>query len=504
MAGLDASLGALGATGTPSGFGAHGGLETALAANTPGSQISHVVVALPSYSVGESLLAHYGDRLLALEHRYLLSLLLTHRLPAVEVVFVGSVAPAAEVVDYYRSLGPDPDGFAARTHVVALDDTSARCVADKLLDRPELVDQLRRLIGGRPALLEPWHVTEHEMTLADRLGVPVNGMSPHLRTLGFKSTGRRLFQEVGVPVPRGVEDVRSIDDVLEAVTTLQQLPHGPAAVVVKHDDSGAGDGNTIVAIKGEEGEPLDAAEVRATLEGLPDWYLADLRLGGVVEELLVGDAVTSPSAQVDLLPGGHARVIATHEQLLGGPHGQVFLGCRFPADAAYASELARYAEAIGVRLAQAGVLGRIAVDFVAVRDQAGRWSVHAVEVNLRKGGTSHPYTALRNLVPGRYDEARGAWVAYLDDRDRTYVCTDNLVDPTWLGLASGAVIEAVRAAGLAFDYRTGTGVVLHMLAGLAVDGRFGVVAIGYDPAHADELFGRTRDVVHALAAQLPG
>jgi hypothetical protein len=34
-----------------------------------------------------------------------------------------------------------------------------------------------------------------------------------------------------------------------------------------------------------------------------------------------------------------------------------------------------------------------------------------LEVNLRKGGTTHPYTVLRNLVPGRYDSEHGRWLA---------------------------------------------------------------------------------------------
>ncbi len=46
-------------------------LGAALAANTAGSDVDHVMVALPSYSVSESLMSHYGDRVAALEHRYL-------------------------------------------------------------------------------------------------------------------------------------------------------------------------------------------------------------------------------------------------------------------------------------------------------------------------------------------------------------------------------------------------------------------------------------------------
>ena len=39
--------------------------------NRPGSSVEHVVVVLPSFSMGESLLSHYATRIPALEHRYL-------------------------------------------------------------------------------------------------------------------------------------------------------------------------------------------------------------------------------------------------------------------------------------------------------------------------------------------------------------------------------------------------------------------------------------------------
>jgi hypothetical protein len=74
-------------------------LGPALAANTPGSGTSHVVVALPSYSLGESLLSHYADRIPALEHRYLLGGLMVHLIAHCEMVYLCSVAPTAEVVE---------------------------------------------------------------------------------------------------------------------------------------------------------------------------------------------------------------------------------------------------------------------------------------------------------------------------------------------------------------------------------------------------------------------
>lgn len=42
--------------------------------NKPGIGVDHVLVALPSFSIGESLLSHYAARIPALEHRYLVAL----------------------------------------------------------------------------------------------------------------------------------------------------------------------------------------------------------------------------------------------------------------------------------------------------------------------------------------------------------------------------------------------------------------------------------------------
>jgi hypothetical protein len=126
--------------------------------------------------------------------------------------------------------------------------------------------------------------------------------------------------------------------------------------------------------------------------------------------------------------------------------------------------------------------------------------VFAIEVNLRKGGTTHPYTALRHLVPGRYDHASGDWVADSDGVVRCYAATDNLLDPAWLGLAPDLAIEAVAAAGLEFDPMRGTGVILHMLSGLAVDGRCGLTAIGTSTQEAQRLEEGARAAIDAASA----
>ena len=60
------------------------------------------------------------------------------------------------------------------------------------------------------------------------------------------------------------------------------------------------------------------------------------------------------------------------------------------------------------------------------------------------------------------------------------------------------VIRAVSDAGLQFDRRSGTGVVLHMLSCLAIDGRLGLTAIGLSPDHARSLYDDTARTIATL------
>ncbi|WP_392543625.1 peptide ligase PGM1-related protein [Oryzobacter telluris] len=477
-------------------------LDEALRANSPGSSVEHVVVALPSFSMGETLLSHYAPRLAALEHRYLLASVLTGRIPGAHFVLVTSGEPGPAVLDYYARLArPDrPHEARRRLSCVVVPDPSPRGVSAKLLDRPDLLAGLRDLVGGRPVLVEPWNVTADEVEVARALGAPLNGTHPALWPLGFKSSGRRLFVEAGVPVPCGVEDVHDVVEVAAAIASMRRTRPHLDRVVVKQDNSGAGDGNWVMPTRDGQGCRVPPERLRTdALADLPDWFTRDLAAGGVVEELVAGQRVTSPSAQVDLRPDGEVRLLSTHEQVLGGDNGQVFTGCRFPADPAYAAVVGRHALAVARRVAREGALGRVAVDFVAVRRRR-TWAVYGLELNLRKGGTTHPFAALRHLVPGSYDPDPGRWVADADGRPRCYRSSDAVLDAAWLGLDPAHVIEGLGAAGLAFDHATGTGIVLHSLSSLAVDGRVGVTAIGRSVAEAEDLFEALPVAVHGLTA----
>src|SRR5262249_59543415 len=127
----------------------------------------------------------------------------------------------------------------------------------KLLERPRLLDRVRRLvIDPRLAVLLPFVIREPEAELALRLQVPVYGSPPRLWALGSKSNARRMFREEGVPVPAGVEDVASRADLRAALASLQAERPGLTSAIVKLNQGVSGLGNATVRL-GRDG--LDAA-----------------------------------------------------------------------------------------------------------------------------------------------------------------------------------------------------------------------------------------------------
>jgi len=200
----------------------------------------------------------------------------------------------------------------------------------------------------------------------------------------------------------------------------------------------------------------------------------------------------SPSVQLRARPDGSVELLSTHDQLLGGASGQSYLGCLFPADPAYSRLISEPAQRIGERLAAAGALGRFAIDFVVVKDQTGAWSAYAIELNLRKGGTTHPFLTLQFLTDGSYDEATGKFLTR-QGVEKHLVATDHLEADDLRALSVDDLFDAVARLGLHFDQSSQTGVVFHMISSLSECGRVGMTAVGDSPEQAMTLYDQAQD-----------
>jgi pheganomycin biosynthesis PGM1-like protein/ATP-grasp domain-containing protein len=408
------------------------------------------------------------------EERLLFTLLLLAD-PGRRLVYVTSAPVEREIVDYYLSFLPDPRGAARRLHMVALDDVEPRSLTEKLLGRPDVLARVRALVGeASDALLLTFNVTRYEQALTERLGVPLFGPRSDLIRLGSKTGSRRTARAAGVRVLAGSEDLWSVHDVAQAVDDRRSA--GAGAVVVKLNNGFSGQGNAIIRLDpGRPGRDGWRTEFCAEEESWPTFGAKIATEGAVVEELVTSDRVASPSAQVSVAPDGDIQVVSTHDQILGGPSNQVYLGCRFPARPEYRLRIQQAAAAVAGVLQRSGVIGAFGVDFfVDPQDEGGR--IWVVEINLRMGGTTHPYWMTRMITGASYDPASGE--LRVGGEGKCYVATDNLKAERLVGTSPAEVIESVAAAGLAWEPARRTGVALHLLGALRGHGKMGVTCIG--------------------------
>ncbi|MEZ0448557.1 peptide ligase PGM1-related protein [Cellulomonas sp. ICMP 17802] len=461
------------------------------------------VVVVPSVAV-DAKAAGSAGLVQAFEERFLFLLLLL-RQPLLRMTYVTSTPIKDSIIEYYLALLPGviPSHARARLTLVSVDDATLRPLNEKLLDRPRLVESIAAAIPNRERChLIAYSTTERERDLALHLGIPMYGSDPRLADLGSKTGCRRLFAQEGVQHPFGAEDLHSREDVVDAILALLAARPTSRQVIVKLNEGASGSGNALVDLAGA----ASPAEVRDRVEALElesptlsrAEYWERFAGGGVVEERVTGTELRSPSVQLRVLPDGTVELLSTHDQLLGGPSGQRYLGCTFPADPAYSRLISDPAQTIGRRLAREGVLGRFAVDFVVVRDETGAWEAHAIELNLRKGGTTHPFLTLQFLTDGRYDGPSGRYLTSTG-AEKHLVATDHLEAPELRALRVGDLFDVVARHGLHFDQSRQTGVVFHMISCLTELGRVGLTAVGDTPEQAMELYERAQEVLLAEA-----
>jgi hypothetical protein len=460
---------------------------------TDRGQGKHTVVVIPSLSLDlgfdPSTIRLYEERML-----FMLFLL---REPEIDLVFVTSEPVRPEVVDYYLQLIPGIviSNARRRLKLVCAEDSSPAPLSRKLLERPHLLREIRSRIGNPENVhIVPYNTTELERELALRLDVPMYAADPRFVGLGTKTGCRRLFAEEGIRHPEGSEDLHSLDEVVSAILAVRSLRPNAKKVVAKLNEGASGLGNLVIDLPAADIADASSA-VRERLlhqasqisESAESLDARIKREGAVVEEFVSGSRSESPSAQLRVTPLGEVELLSTHDQILGGEEGQSYIGAVFPANPEYSRLISKDAMKIGQRLAREGILGRFAVDFVVILNEAGHWESYAIEVNLRKGGTTAPFLILQYLTDGYYDVDQGVFLTAEKDR-RYYVASDHVESESYRLLTIGQLFDIVSTCGLHFNHAERTGVVMHMISGIGELGRVGITAIGRSPEHARQLF----------------
>jgi hypothetical protein len=466
-------------------------------------QTPRTVVVIPSLSLDPIELRkirgvrHYEERMLCL--------LMLLRLPNTNVVYVTSKPIHPSIIDYYIHLLPGVPGRHARNrlNLFDCDDESPDPLTQKILERPRLLRRISDAIPDKAsAHITCFNATHLERSLAVQLGIPLYASDPDLNHLGDKSHGRELFGRIGIDYPAGAEHLRDEDDVVGALAELRGRDPSLQRSVVKLNESFSGEGNAVFNYRDAPiGAGLESWVRRNIFERLSfeaegeSWepYMAKYReMGGIVEEYLEGDKA-SPSVQCRIDPAGGHQIVSSHDQVLGGRTGQVFLGCTFPAHPDYRNEIHGVADLVAAELAEAGVIGRFSVDFVSVREAEG-WKHYALEMNLRKGGTTLPYLMLKFLTGGVYDAVTGIYTTPTGQA-RYYHASDNVEKDQYRGLTPDDLIDITVQNELHFRSHRQQGVVFHLIGALSEFGKLGVVGIGHSPERATQLYQETVEVL---------
>jgi len=453
-------------------------------------------------------------------HLYLL------RNPKLRVVFCTSQHVPEELVDYY--LGYLPNGVTVanarkRLLMLACNDQRAFSVTEKLLQRDKAVTRMRKFIDPTKAYMTCFNTTDSEVELAERMNVLLLGNGTDVAFWGTKAGNRQIFKEAGVQHPDGsYESAFDPQSLANGVVALWKRHPTIKKIMVKLNESFSGEGNAILratpALREVVVGPSKEQAVRAVVLALEttleyvaacetwEHYSSQItKLGAICEAFVEGsaEAKTSPSCQAYIGPGGDVQVFATHEQWLNG---QIYLGCYFPANLAYASDLIKQAELIGKHLGKHKVVGYIAVDFVSVLQEDSTYEHHAIEVNVRMGGTTHPIMTLDLLCAnGKFDRASSQYIAS-DGTPRYYIASDNMKKKSYQGLLTADLMDLVRANSerIEWNKRPGapeTGCIFHLVPLLSELGKCGCVCVGRSREEAQQIFN---DVTAILDTETGG
>jgi pheganomycin biosynthesis PGM1-like protein len=472
------------------------------------NQDPQTIVIVPSMNVDAAM---SSVRQQALEERFLFLLLLL-RQPRARVIYVTSQQIHPDVLDYYLDLLPGVFAGHARKRLFAVSplDGSAQPLSQKLLDRPRLIEHIRSLIPDpNRAHLVPYNTTELERDLAVALGIPMYGADPKTFHLGTKSGARKVFGDEGVSYPLGIEDLHSADDLVNAIIAMRKQKPTIKKVVAKLNEgvSGLGNANIDLSTAPPPGDPTEKNGVLQCVKAMKfespkmTWERYSKKLtdtGGIVEELITGRDFRSPSAQLRVTPLGEVEALSTHDQMLGGPSGQAYLGCKFPASPEYGPAIMREALKVGRRLAKEGVIGRFALDFVAVMNDQNQWEVYAIEINLRKGGTTHPFLTLQFLTDGAYNAETGVFTTPRGE-PKSFIASDHVHSPAYRAFTHTDLFDIVARHGLHFDQSRQKGIVFHMVNGVGEQGALGLTAVGNSRDEAEALYNKMVEVLDAEA-----
>eukprot|EP00359_Climacostomum_virens_P010677 CAMPEP_0204911854 /NCGR_PEP_ID=MMETSP1397-20131031/10109_1 /ASSEMBLY_ACC=CAM_ASM_000891 /TAXON_ID=49980 /ORGANISM="Climacostomum Climacostomum virens, Strain Stock W-24" /LENGTH=599 /DNA_ID=CAMNT_0052082561 /DNA_START=70 /DNA_END=1866 /DNA_ORIENTATION=- len=405
--------------------------------------------------------------------------------PNIRLVFVSSMPVDPSIIEYYLALMENAglttvQNAKTRLLLLSCNDPKLTPLSAKLLRRPQLIKKIKDFIDLNCCYMVPFIASNLERELALTLKIPLTGTDPSLNYWGTKAGGREVFMQAGVPLSKGSGLAYDVSELASKVLKLYLEADKPKTIVIKLNIGFSGKGNAQLPahkISPEETTDKVVDLIRHEMRYCSDketWEDFESQLGiyGAIAEVWLENVISSPSAQCSIAVSGAIEVLSTHEQVLDGGS---YLGCNFPAKQQYRNTLIDYAKKIGIVLAEKGCLERFSIDFV-VSHEDEEYQVYCIEINIRWGGTSHPFITAKYLTKGIV-EIDGRLIG-ADGNEKFYVSSDNVQNDVFIGLNPDDFLELARSDEmLQFNHNTLTGVTFHLISAIPQFGKFGMISI---------------------------
>lgn len=437
-----------------------------------------------------------------------------------KIVYVTTKGFNKDLFNYYVGLisedEADMNERLKRLVHIEVDNKKNMALVHKVLDNPGIIEKIKNeLDNPERTVLRTYNVTEAERELAIKLGVPLFGSGQKFDFIGTKSGARKMFRLAKANTIPGFEDIMHFNDLIASIVKLIKKYPNYKKLMIKRNYSSSGKGNCIVRI-GHLLEDHNVDSVRTDSQKLEKIIKANLKdymifqkedevyadyvkkfnqSGGIIELYIPGQIKYSPSTQVLINADKKARIVSTHEQILGGPDNQLFLGCKFPTIPSHRRLIIKEGEKIANVLAQKGIIGNFAIDYVVVYDKNHKNPiVWPIEINLRKGGTTHPFRTAFFLTGAIYNPTTGNLMS--GKTPIHYYAMDFIEDQKYRQFNSEELINLVKNSKISFNKETKQGVLLYITGMLEEYGRFGAICIGQSAEEAEEYYKKMIKVIN--------
>lgn len=430
------------------------------------------------------------------------------------IIYVTSKGFNKNLFEYHLSLISSNqedlrDKFERLVHI-EIDGPPNVSLIQKILQSKEAVFKLNQAISDpENTFLRCYNPTDVERALSLELEIPLFGSNQKFDFIGTKSGGRKVFKLSGANIIPGYSDISNFPELCLAMAKLAKKYPETKRLMIKENYRASGKGNAVfylnsflteMGVKIRSCAPIEIAKLiednfkkyvvfQNAKEKLSNYITDFNNNGGIVELYIEGNIKYSPSTQVIISSSGKFRISSTHEQVLGGPDKQVYLGCTFPAMDSHRRQIIKKGEKIASWLAKRGIVGNFAIDYVVIySDEKSAPIVYPIEINLRKGGTTHPFRIASYMTGAKYYAKTG--ILKTSQSSIFYKAMDFIQSEKYKGIKPNEIIELVSRSRISFSKNLKKGILIYMPGMIEKYGRFGAICIGHSSEESERYFKR--------------